>query len=405
MPKLRQTVLILMGVIVGGIVVGGVFAATHGGGEVRIAAQKHADGRVEVALQEKLDDGAWGERRLPDRRFLAAAAPAGRWLTSSSVETAPAQPAAVAAPAPPPYPVCVVHHASDADEFWLNLGRNAYITGLNFGLAVTVHGSADRAEQAKLIRDCADNGAKAIATSVPNADALRGAISYAQDAGVLLLTFNSGSGDAEDLDVAVHVALDEEAVGRHAGNAFNEAKAEGIALCVLHERDDSGLEERCDALERAYAGGAMERIYVVGVEDIERSTAQLTERLQAGGVGAVMTLNTSLMLPSAAAAQAAGADVKIGGIGALEAVQAVATGTVLFAITDQPWFQIDYALASIRNFLGAIDLGLPLSGISISPATLVFVEPFVIDRELAFYVLARLQELLGEDFPAFEGDQ
>ena len=405
MPKLRQAVMVLMGVIVGGIVVGGVFAATHGGGEVRIAAQKHADGRVEVALQEKLDDGAWGERRLPDRRFLAADAPAGRWLTSSSVETAPAEPAATAAPAPTPYPVCVVHHGSDADEFWLNLGRNAYITGLNFGLAVTVHGSADRAQQAQLIRDCTDDGAKAIATSVPNADALRGAISYAQDAGVLLLTFNSGSGDADDLDVAVHVSLDEEAVGRRAGAAFNEAEAEGVALCVLHERDNSGLEERCDALEQTYAGGAMERIYVVGVEDVERSTAQLTERLQAGGVGAVMTLNTSLMLPAAAAAQAGGADVEIGGIGALEAVQAVATGSVLFAITDQPWFQIDYALASIRNFLGAMDLGLPLSGISISPATLVSVEPFVIDRQLAFYVLARVQELLGEDFPAFEGDQ
>ena len=405
MPKLRQAVMMLVMFILGGIVVGGVFAATHGGGEVRIAAQKHADGRVEVALQEKLDDGAWGERRLPDRRFLAADAPAGRWLTSSSLETAPAEPAAAMSPAPPPYPVCVVHHGSDADEFWRNLGRHARFTGLNFGLGVTVHSSADRTEQAQLIRDCVDGGAKAIVTSVPSADALRDAISYAQDAGVLLLTFNSGSGDAEDFSVDVHVALDEEAVGRRAGAAFNEANVEGVALCVLHERDNSGLEERCDALEQAYVGGAMERLYVDGLEDISRSTAQLTERLQAGGVGAVMTLNNSLMLPSAAAAQRASADVKIGGIGALEAVRAVAAGEVLFGISDQPWFQIDYVLASTRTFLGWIELGLPLSVLSISPATLVFVEPFVIDREFAFYALARLREILGEESPDSEGDQ
>ena len=405
MPKLRQAVMMLVMFILGGIVVGGVFAATHGGGEVRIAAQKLADGRVEVALQEKLDDGAWGERRLPDRRFLPADAPAGAWLTSSSLETAPAEPAAAMSPAPPPYPVCVVHHGTDADEFWRNLGRHARFTGLSFGLGVTVHSSADRTEQAQLIRDCVDGGAKAVVTSVPSADALRDAVSYARDAGVLLLTFNSGSGYAEDFAVDVHVALDEEAVGRRAGNAFNEANVEGVALCVLHERDNSGLEERCDALEQAYVGGAMERLYVDGLEDISRSTAQLTERLQAGGVGAVMTLNNSLMLPSAAAAQRAGADVKIGGIGALEAVRAVAAGEVLFGISDQPWFQIDYVLASTRTFLGWIELGLPLSVLSISPATLVFVEPFVIDREFAFYALARLREILGEESPDSEGDQ
>ena len=402
MPKLRQAVMMLLVFALGGLAVGGVFAATHGGGEVRIAAQKLADGRVEVALQELSADGSWGERQLPERRFVPADAPTGRWLTSSSLETAAAEAATAVAPAPELPVVCVLHHGSAADEFWQNVENGAYVSGANFGLDVWVHGEhgdPDPNHHATTIRYCADEGVAAIATSVPDVDALRDAIRYAQDAGVFVLTFNSGSGDAESLGVPVHIGLDEQAVGRHAGNAFNAAGAEGIALCVLHERNNSGLEERCDALDAAYAGGELERLYVTGVEDIAGSTAEMTERLEAGGVGAVMTLNTALMLPSVEAAQAAGSEAKIGAIGALEAAQAVASGAVLFAISDQPWFQIDYALASVDYYLSAIALGLPPESIALSPTTLTFVEPFVIDRALAEQTLVELAAFLAAQFP------
>lgn len=399
MPKLRQAVTMLLMFALGGVAVGGVFAATHGGGEVRIAAQKLADGRVEVALQELSEDGSWGERQLPERRFLPADAPTGRWLTSSPLETA-ALAAVAAAPELPE--VCVVHHGSEVDEFWQNVENNAYVSGANFGLDVWVHGEhgdPDPNHHATTIRYCADEGVAAIVTSVPDVDALREAIRYAQDAGVFVLTFNSGSDDAESLDVPVHVGLDEQAVGRHAGNAFNAAGVEGIALCVLHERNNSGLEERCDALEATYTGGELERLYVPGVEDIPGSTTEMTERLQAGGVGALMTLNTALMLPSVEAVQAAGGEVEVGAIGAVEASRAVASGAVLFAISDQPWFQIDYALASIDYYLSAIALGLPPASIALSPTTIVLVQPFVIDRALAQETLAALAAFLAEQFP------
>ena len=402
MPKLRQAVMMLLVFALGGLAVGGVFAATHGGGEVRIAAQKLADGRVEVALQELSEDGSWGERQLPASRFVPADAPTGRWLTSSSLETAAAAAEAAVTAAPELPVVCVLHHGSIVDEFWQNVARNAYVSGTNFGLDVWVHGEhgdPDPNHQATTIRYCADEGVAAIATSVPDVDALRDAIRYAQDAGVFVLTFNSGSGDAPSLDVPVHVALDEQAVGRHAGNAFNAAGAEGVALCVLHERNNSGLEERCDALEATYTGGAMERLYVTGVEDIPGSTTEMTERLQAGGVGALMTLNTALMLPSVEAVQAAGSEAKVGAIGALEAAQAVASGAVLFAISDQPWFQIDYTLASIDYYLSAIALGLPPASIALSPTTIVLVQPFVIDRALAERTLAEFAAFLAEQFP------
>ena len=59
--------------------------------EVRVAAQRLADGRTEFALQERESDGSWAARRLPSARFFPANADVGRWLSSSPL-TVEAQP-------------------------------------------------------------------------------------------------------------------------------------------------------------------------------------------------------------------------------------------------------------------------------------------------------------------------
>lgn len=51
--------------------------------EVRVAAQRLADGRTEFALQQRAADGSWDERRLPRARLFPANTRAGRWLGSS----------------------------------------------------------------------------------------------------------------------------------------------------------------------------------------------------------------------------------------------------------------------------------------------------------------------------------
>ena len=47
---------------------------------LRVAAQVLRDGRVEVGLQARDPDGAWGDRLLPRRRLLPADAEQDRWL-------------------------------------------------------------------------------------------------------------------------------------------------------------------------------------------------------------------------------------------------------------------------------------------------------------------------------------
>ena len=60
---------------------GAVYAASHSA-EVRITARQLEDGRVEFALQQRVD-GEWGERILPLSRYFPADAQVGRWLNPS----------------------------------------------------------------------------------------------------------------------------------------------------------------------------------------------------------------------------------------------------------------------------------------------------------------------------------
>ena len=62
------------------------------GVEVRVAAQRLADDRMEFALQEREADGSWGARRLPQRRMFPAAPDVGRWLSSSPLTVRVAEP-------------------------------------------------------------------------------------------------------------------------------------------------------------------------------------------------------------------------------------------------------------------------------------------------------------------------
>ncbi|MCY3734176.1 MAG: hypothetical protein OXG42_07835 [Chloroflexi bacterium] len=78
------------GMLVAFGVVGAVWAAASGDSELRINARRLDDGRVEVGLQQR-DDKGWGQRQLPQSRFLPADAETGRWLNSTPLSVSVAE--------------------------------------------------------------------------------------------------------------------------------------------------------------------------------------------------------------------------------------------------------------------------------------------------------------------------
>lgn len=60
-------------------------ATTRGEAEMRIQARHLDDGRVEFALQQRVD-GEWGERILPPSRYFPAEVQHSRWLSSTPMQ-------------------------------------------------------------------------------------------------------------------------------------------------------------------------------------------------------------------------------------------------------------------------------------------------------------------------------
>lgn len=67
--------------------------------ELRIAARRVQNDRVEFALQQRHPGQAWGELQLPDSRFFPMATEAGRWLVSSPLAVMSGVPIAEPQPA------------------------------------------------------------------------------------------------------------------------------------------------------------------------------------------------------------------------------------------------------------------------------------------------------------------
>ena len=92
-------------------------------------------------------------------------------------------------------------------------------------------------------------GAKVIATSVPDASALKDPLTKASKKGIEIITVNSGLGAFDSLATyEVHVGQTEDVAGKGAGKQFKKAGAKKV-LIVIHEASNSGLQQRASGVK------------------------------------------------------------------------------------------------------------------------------------------------------------
>ena len=344
----------------------GVWAASSGDAEVRVAARRLDDGRVEVAVQQRSPEG-WSERERPEARFLPADAPPGEWRVSGAVAIAlsegghepstattpgqqpePENPAAQRgrlATTEDPYVFCLVTHEHEGDEtFWNWVRQGVKRYSETAPVEYRLVGAPTASRQAALVRECIADGVDGIAVTLADPDGLAEAIAEARSAGILVASFNSGIRDFKRVGSHQHVASDETRGGQRAAEMFRERGVAGLLLCVIHEARNVGLEERCEGLAGAHAG-EVERLRVdaTGVQDLAGTTAAIHARLtraDAAPVAGILALNTRVGLAARDAIRDAGADVALGTFDHSPAVlEAIVAGQVLFTIYTDPWGQ------------------------------------------------------------------
>jgi len=258
-----------------------------------------------------------------------------------------------------------VHSNPAEDAFWGVVEKGAQDAAATYGITLKSGGSGDPVEQAQLVENFIADGVDGIFVSLANPDALKDAVTKAVDAGIPVITINSGVDVYKELGALTHIGQTEFVAGQGAGEKFNAAGATKV-LCVIHEEGNIGLEERCDGLADTF-NGDVERFNVAttGVRDVAGTVAAIQNKLIADAdVDGILTLNPIIAIAARDAIAAEGGSQKLGTFDlSPDVLAAIEGGEMLFAVDQQQYLQgyLPVVLLYLYNTnLNTVGGGLPV---------------------------------------------
>jgi simple sugar transport system substrate-binding protein len=256
----------------------------------------------------------------------------------------------------------VVTHGQASDPFWSVAANGVEAAGEDMGVTVEYQapGTFDMVEMAQLIDAAVASEPDGLVVSLPDADALGPSIEAAVDAGIPVITMNSGSDVFADLGVLVHVGQTEFEAGLIAGQRFAE---EGVQspICLNQEVGNAALDLRCEGFFEGL--GVQGEVIAVDLDDPTSTTETVAGALQNNpDIDGILTLGPTGAAPTIAALQEAGT---LGEIAfatfdlSPEVLQAISDGDMLFAIDQAQYLQGYLPIVFLTKYLetGAIPLG------------------------------------------------
>jgi simple sugar transport system substrate-binding protein len=228
----------------------------------------------------------------------------------------------------------------DGGSFWSVAKRGAEDAAGDLGVTLNYQESNnDPQQQAQLIETAISQGVDGLAVSAPNPDAIASAVASAVDAGIPVITLNSGVDVFQDFGAITHVGQTERIAGEGAGQRLSE-EASGKLLCVVHEQANIGLQERCEGAAEGY-GGEVENFQVTGTGDISTTLSELQVKLESdSSIGAVLSLNPDIAVAARDAISSAGVDVVLATFDLSgDVVSAIQAGEISFAVDQQQYLQ------------------------------------------------------------------
>jgi simple sugar transport system substrate-binding protein len=235
--------------------------------------------------------------------------------------------------------IAMVTHG-DGGSFWSVAKKGAEDAARDLGITVEYSESNnDPEEQAQLIEAAITAGVDGLAVSAPNPDAIADAVQQAVDAGIPVITLNSGADQFAELGAYTHVGQTETVAGQGAGEQLAEAGATNL-LCVIHEQGNIGLEQRCEGAAETF-GGTVETFQVTGTSDIQTTLNEIQSKLQSDtSIDAVLALNPDIAIAARDAVAGAGSSAQVATFDLSgDVVSAIEDGDILFAVDQQQYLQ------------------------------------------------------------------
>lgn len=255
----------------------------------------------------------------------------------------------------------VVSHGQASDPFWSVAANGVDAAANDMGVSVEYQapGTFDMVEMSQIIDAAVASQPDGLVVTIPDADALGDSIRAAVDAGIPVISMNSGSDDFADLGVLVHVGQTEYEAGLIAGAEFAK-EGVGSAICINQEVGNTALDDRCQGFEDGL--GVDVDVIPVDLADPTGTQETVAGALQANPVEGILTLGPTGAMPTLAALTEGG---QLGSIAfatfdmSPEVLEAIGNGDMLFAIDQAQYLQGYLPIVLLTQFkeTGALPLG------------------------------------------------
>lgn len=261
--------------------------------------------------------------------------------------------------------VAVVTHG-DTGSFWSVFKRGVDQAAKDLkgrGVNVSqVYANNDVTKQVSGINAAIAAKVNVIATSVPDASALKSALTKASARGIEIITVNSGLGAFDSLPTyEVHVGQTEDVAGQGAGKQFKAAGAKKV-LVVIHEAANSGLQQRADGVKSVLGGSGVSVLSIPNAKsDIPGTKAKVAAAFKANkSLDGFLGLDPDVTIPCL---DVVPSGVKVGTFDVGDSIKYIQSGKMLFAIDQQQYLQgylpVVFALLFVSN-LNTVGNGAPV---------------------------------------------
>ncbi len=271
----------------------------------------------------------------------------------------------------------VVTHGAPGDSFWDVVKSGAEQSGDDLGVELQYNSDPDPGAQSTLIDNAVADGTDGLVVSMANPDGLEASIKAAVEAGVPVITINSGIDDWQDFGAITHVGQSETIAGEAAGEQLNDAGVSNV-ICVIQEAGNVALEERCSAAADTFDGD-MENLQADNT-DLQASQATIQSKLEDDSIDGLLTLGGDMSGAAVQAVAESGRDIAVGTFDVnADVAKNVLEGKLLFAIDQQPY---------VQGYLGVTGIYLKvLNGNDVGGGQPVYSGPAIITEDNAEDVL------------------
>ena len=239
--------------------------------------------------------------------------------------------------------IIVVSHGQANDPFWSVVKNAVSLAGEKMQVEVDYRApeTFDMVAMAQLIEAAVQQEPEGLVVSIPDADALGGAINKAVEAGIPVASMNSGADVAADLGVLFHVGQNEYDAGLGGGAKIKEMGIKKL-ICINHEVGNVALDERCRGVTDGY--GSEVEVIPTAANTVDDVYAKVKATLQAqDDIDGIITLGASNSAePAMKAIEELGLQDQIT-VGTFDlsanVLEMIRDGKIAFAIDQQQFLQ------------------------------------------------------------------